>query len=240
MNNTQKEKLISLFEDVFADTYDLDARLQQEDSATYDDEISGALNDEGFPTDPKTKELVNAYIEVTSAVDENAWVEQFESDYDLQNTSSDDIDASITTDSVTECIIGHTEMTRLSVIIEDDLEEFLDENPSEAFFIDTAMKEFDIIGLNEDLFNRQYDDFPENIQSQIDDAVADELGSDANPRDVDIYVRSKGEITESDAEYLYQNDYELGHSMIDYFNSPQPVIAIIESGNLKVDVTIEE
>ena len=134
------------------------------------------------------------------------WVEQFESDYDLQNASSDDIDASITTDNVTECIIGHTEMTRLSVIIEDDLEDFMNEYPSEAFFIDTAMKEFDIIGLNENLLNRQYDNFPENIQSQIDDAVADELGSDVNPRDVDIYVRSKGEITESDAEYFYQND----------------------------------
>ena len=240
MNNTQRQKLIELFEEAFADKTELDAMLEQDDPATYYDEILGALNDEGFPTDADTLEHVNAYIEVISAVSEDAWVEQFERDYDLEEASSEDIDASLTTENVTECIVSHTEMTGLAVIIEDDLEEFLDENPSESFFIETAMKEFDIIGLDETLLNSQYDDFPENIQSQIDDTVADELGSGVNPRNVDIYVRSKGEITESDAEYLYQNDYELGHSMIDYFNSPQPVIAIIESGNLKVDVTIEE
>lgn len=240
MNNTQRQKLIELFEEAFADKTELDAMLEQDDPATYYDEILGALNDEGFPTDADTLEHVNAYIEVISAVSEDAWVEQFERDYDLEEASSEDIDASLTTENVTECIVSHTEMTGLAVIIEDDLEEFLDENPSESFFIETAMKEFDIIGLDETLLNSQYDDFPENIQSQIDDTVADELGSDANPRDVDIYVRSKGEITEADAEYLYQNDYELGNSMIDYFNSPQPVIVIIDSGNLSVDVGVEE
>lgn len=239
MNNTQRQKLADLFMEAFANTYDLDATLQQEDSATYDDEILGALNDEGFPTDVDTKELVNVYIEVTSAVSEDAWIEQFERDYDLEDASTEDIDASLTTENVIECIVSHTEMTRLTVVIEDELEEFLDEYPTESFFIETAMKEFDIIGLDETLLNSQYDDFPENIQSQIDDAVADELGSNANPRDVDIYLRSKGEITEADAEYLYQNDYELGNSMIDYFNSPQPVMAIIESGNLRVDVGVE-
>lgn len=239
MNNTQRQKLADLFVEAFANTYDLDATLQQEDSATYDDEILGALNDEGFPTDPDRREFINAYIDVSSAVDEDAWVEQFERDYDLEEASTEDINASLTSDNVVECIVRNTEMTRLSVIIEDDLEEFLDEYPTEPFFIETAMKEFDIIGLDETLLNSQYDDFPENIQSQIDDAVSDELGSDANPRDVDIYVRSKGEITEADAEYLYQNDYELGNSMIDYFNSPQPVIAIIESGNLRVDIGVE-
>lgn len=240
MNNTQKQKLAELFEDVFADKYELDTILQQEDSATYNDEILGALNDEGFPTDADIQERVNAYIEVTSNADEDAWIKQFESDYDLEDASSEDIDASLTTENVMECIISHIEMTRLTVIIEDDLEEFLDENPTEAFFIETAMKEFDIIGLDEALLNSHYDDFPENIQSQIDDAVADELGSDVEARDVDVSVRSKGEITEADAEYLYQNDYELGHSMIDYFNSPQPVVAIIDSGNLDVKVYVEE
>lgn len=240
MNNTQRQKLIELFEEAFADKTELDAMLEQDDSATYYDEILGALNDEGFPTDADTLEHVNAYIEVISAVSEDAWVEQFERDYDLEEASSEDIDASLTTENVTECIVSHTEMTGLAVIIEDDLEEFLNEYPTEPFFIETAMKEFDIIGLDETLLNSQYDDFPENIQSQIDDTVADELGSDANPRDVDIYVRSKGEITEADAEYLYQNDYELGNSMIDYFNSPQPVIVIIDSGNLSVDVGVEE
>lgn len=240
MNNTQRQKLIELFEEAFADKTELDAMLEHDDPATYYDEILGALNDEGFPTDADTLEHVNAYIEVISAVSEDAWVEQFERDYDLEEASSEDIDASLTTENVTECIVSHTEMTGLAVIIEDDLEEFLDEYPTESFFIETAMKEFDIIGLDETLLNSQYDDFPENIQSQIDDTVADELGSDANPRDVDIYVRSKGEITEADAEYLYQNDYELGNSMIDYFNSPQPVIVIIDSGNLSVDVGVEE
>lgn len=240
MNNTQKQKLAELFEDVFSDKYELDVTLQQEDSATYNDEILGALNDEGFPTDADIQERVNAYIEVTSNADEDAWIKQFESDYDLEDASSEDIDASLTTENVMECIISHIEMTRLTVIIEDDLEEFLDENPTEAFFIETAMKEFDIIGLDEALLNSQYDDFPENIQSQIDDAVTDELGSDVEARDVDVSVRSKGEITEADAEYLYQNDYELGHSMIDYFNSPQPVVAIIDSGNLDVKVYVEE
>lgn len=240
MNNTQRQKLIELFEEAFADKTELDAMLEQDDLVTYEDEIGSALNDEGFPTDPDRREFINAYIDVSSAVDEDAWVEQFERDYDLEEASSEDIDASLTTENVTECIVSHTEMTGLAVIIENDLEEFLNEYPTEPFFIETAMNEFDIIGLDETLLNSQYDDFPENIQSQIDDTVADELGSDANPRDVDIYVRSKGEITEADAEYLYQNDYELGNSMIDYFNSPQPVIAIIDSGNLSVDVGVEE
>lgn len=133
MNNTQKQKLAELFEDVFADKYELDTILQQEDSATYNDEILGALNDEGFPTDADIQERVNAYIEVTSNADEDAWIKQFESDYDLEDASSEDIDASLTTENVMECIISHIEMTRLTVIIEDDLEEFLDENPTEAF-----------------------------------------------------------------------------------------------------------
>ena len=240
MTDEQRRKLVSLFEEAFKDEEYLDHALMLNDPATYEYEAKQLLEEEGFPVaELPDLTVVDFYISITPDKTEEEFADVFIDDYGLDGASSEEVEPNLKMGNIIEFIFNNPDMTNMIVVIKDSVDDVLNEYPTESFFIETAMKEFDIIGLDETLLNSQYDDFPENIQSQIDDAVADELGSNANPRDVDIYVRSKGEITEADAEYLYQNDSELGNSMIDYFNSPQPVMAIIESGNLRVDVGVE-
>lgn len=170
------------------------------------------------------------------------WLDLFEEDYELDKYDTDEIDVIMVVEYVIETIVRHIDKVAITVVIEDDLETFLNEYPTERYFIERGQADFDVTALNEALLNMRYEEYPTEIQGQIDDAVADERGSTSDPREADVRVMYRGYVTYEVMADLYARDY-VRHSQIPldvYLRRPQTIEAVIEGGKLKVDVIVEE
>lgn len=170
------------------------------------------------------------------------WLDLFEEDYELDKYDTDEIDAMMVVEYVIETIVRHIDKLAITVVIEDDLETFLNEYPTERYFIERGQEDFDVTALNEALLNMRYEEYPTEIQGQIDDAVADERSVMTDPREADVRVMYRGNVTYAVMADLYARDY-VRHSQIPldaYLRRPQTIEAVIEGGKLKVDVIVEE
>lgn len=175
-------------------------------------------------------------------VDADEWLELFSEDYELSKYDTDEIDVIMVVEYVIETIVRHIDKVAITVVIEDDLETFLNEYPTERYFIERGQEDFDVTALNEALLNMRYEEYPTEIQSQIDEAVADERGSTSDPREADVRVMYRGYVTYEVMVDLYARDY-VRHSQIPldaYLRRPQTIEAVIEGGKLKVEVIVEE
>lgn len=175
-------------------------------------------------------------------VDADEWLELFSEDYELDKYKDDDVDAMMVVEYVIETIVRHIDKVAITVVIEDDLETFLNEYPTERYFIERGQEDFDVTALNEALLNMRYEEYPTEIQSQIDDAVADERSVMTDPREADVRVMYRGYVTYEVMADLYARDY-VRHSQIPldvYLRRPQTIEAVIEGGKLKVEVIVEE
>lgn len=241
MTDEQRRKLVSLFEEAFKDEDYLDHALMLNDPATYEYEAKQVLEEEGFPVaELPDLTVVDFYISITPNKTEEEFADVFIDDYGLDGASSEEVEPNLKMDNIIEFIFNNPDMTNMIVVIKDSVDDVLNEYPTEDYFVEQALEQFDRIALDEELLNMTYDDYPEHIKSDVDDAVADELGSDANPSEVDINVRTVRDITEAQAENLFASDYTYEIPVRDYFNSMSPVYALLEDDSLEVEIVIEE
>lgn len=181
-------------------------------------------------------------MEFKTQADEGEWVEMFSEDYELDKYKNDDVDVIMVVEYVIKTIVCHIDKVAITVVIEDDLETFLNEYPTERYFIERGQEDFDVTALNEALLNMRYEEYPTEIQVQIDDAVADERSVMTDPREADVRVMYRGYVTYEVMADLYARDY-VRHSQIPldaYLRRPQTIEAVIEGGKLKVDVIVKE
>lgn len=240
MNDKQRQELGQLFEDTLNDEQGLENYFRETDLAEYEDIITEELEAEGYPMEHISYEDVHTSMGIWAKTDDpDIWIDQFIDDYDLENASNDDIDAQINESNVYECIFNNPDKLTFAVIIHDSIEEVLDRFPPYDYFVEKVMKDFDMIGLRETLLNMDYHMFSDNIQSQVEDAVADELGSDVNTEDVELSVTPKP-ITEVQAEALYDL-YDLDNeSLNDYLNTTESLEDMLYTDTVEVEVIIEE
>lgn len=239
MNENQRQALGRLFEDTLNDEQGLENYFRETYPGEYEDIITEELGNAGYPMWFLSYEDVNTSMGIWKIDDVDIWIDQFIEDYDLENASEEDIDAQINESNVYECIFNNPDKLTFAVIIHDSIEEVLDRTPTYDYFVDKVMKDFDMIGLRETLLNMDYHMFSDNIQSQVEDAVADELGSDVNAEDVELSVIPKP-ITETQVEALYDL-YDLDNeSLNDYLNTTESLEDMLYTDTVEVEVIIEE
>lgn len=88
------------------------------------------------------------------------WLDLFEEDYELDKYDTDEIDVIMVVEYVIETIVRHIDKVAITVVIEDDLETFLNEYPTERYFIERGQADFDVTALNEALLNMRYEEYP--------------------------------------------------------------------------------
>lgn len=186
LTNEQIEKISTKFSDVFSsEQKELGNVLYQDDEATYEDMVHEALVEEGFP--PNDANYTNVEHEMTVAEGKSSedWAETFISDHSIE--TKEEFDKWNNDDKAfRDTIIAHIEDTNITVIIKEDIEEWIEHNPTELYLADRMDSWFDKVALQEAIEQNYNERTEEKIQ-----AVLNEEGfpNTVKPSDVNYVVK---------------------------------------------------
>lgn len=185
LSNQQIQKLADKFSDIFTDEKrELGDRLLLEYEYDYDQEFSEFLDSEGFPTPQANYMNVMHYAEIESNIDFEQWAEIASEDEDING--QDDFESYLNDDdNFFYTIMNNMDSATVNFYIEEELQEWIESHPTEAYLSEEMEKFYDPTEFEEVI--RQNND--EVVHDKVKEALSEEgFPEDTNPDDVDFNV----------------------------------------------------
>ena len=235
MTEKQREYIKNQFEELFADPSTIGEHYRTDDEYNYGYVVNEALIDENFPDDANHTNT-NVEVEIRNNSDLDVWCDMFEhynhiSGEDEFEANKDDEDSYLLT------IYDNIEMTEIVVTILDDVDEWLDQNPTEEYLAEQIEMEWDEEFIREvvPIYAIDYD---EKLREAIED---DAFPDDVDIMDIEVFITDIEENTsfENMAAQFIDNVYSSFESVSEYTRENQHIFDALENGmvNYEIEVT---
>lgn len=165
ITNKQFESITEQFEKAFANN-EIGDLLRTEDEPTYEYIVNEALEEEGFPQDANHYN-VNHTLMVSEGTSLEDWTERFVNDFNIE--TSEEVKVANTEDNVNAYILDNIDNTKTDVLINDELEEWIEEHGTEEYLEQRMEEFFDEHEFGEMLEQNATDEVNEKIKEALQD-----------------------------------------------------------------------
>lgn len=185
LSQTQLDKLAYAFNHQFTDNKrELGNRLREEYEYEYDQAFADTLNSEGFPTPQANYMNVNHYTEIESNISMDDWAELVQ-DNDIVS-DKDEFDAFINDDNnIFYTIMDNLDQTSINFIIEEELSEWIEAHPTEAYLSEEMEIYYDPTEFEEVIRQNNDEIVHEKVKEQL---LEEGFPEDVTPDDVDFVI----------------------------------------------------
>ena len=234
MTEKQREYIKNQFQELFADPLTIGEHYRADDEYNYGYVVNEALMDEDFPDDANHTNT-NVEVEIRNNSDLDVWCDMFEhynhiSGEDEFEANKDDEDSYLLT------IYDNIEMTEIVVTILDDVDEWLDQNPTEEYLAEQIEMEWDEEFIREvvPIYAIDYD---EKLREAIED---DAFPDDVDIMDIEVFITDIEENTsfENMAAQFIDNVYSSFESVSDYTRENQHIFDALENGYVRYEIEV--
>lgn len=234
MTEKQREYIKNQFEELFADPLSIGENYRADDEYNYGYVVNEALIDENFPDDANHTNT-NVEVEIRNNSDLDVWCDMFEhynhiSGEDEFEANKDNEDSYLLT------IYDNIEMTEIVVTILDDVDEWLDQNPTEEYLAEQIEMEWDEEFIREvvPIYAIDYD---EKLREAIED---DAFPDDVDIMDIEVFITDIEENTsfENMAAQFIDNVYSSFESVSDYTRENQHIFDALENGYVRYEIEV--
>lgn len=236
LSQSQLDKIAQAFNDQFTDgKRELGDRLRVEYEYEYDQSFSETLENEGFPTPQANYMNVNHYAEVESRLSMEDWA-TFVEDNDIVS-DKDEYNAFINDDdSVFYTIMNHLENTNVNFIIEEELSEWIEAHPTEAYLSEEMEIYYDPTELEEMIRQNNDEVVYEKVKEQL---LEEGFPEDVTPDDVDFIIYdAKLEKTFDDLAVEFIDDVNQNYNTVQDYLKTQFYMDIV-SNDRNYDFEVE-
>lgn len=234
MTEKQREYVKNQFEDLFADPLTIGEHYRVDDEYNYGYAVNEALIDESFP-DEANHTNTNVEVEIRNNSDLDVWCDMFEhynhiSGEDEFEANKDNEESYLLT------VYDNMDMTEIIVTILDDVDDWLDKNPTEEYLAEQIEMEWDEEFIRE-IIPIYAIDYDEKVKEAIED---DDFPDDIDIMDIDLIISDVEEGTsfESMAAQFIDNVYGGFESVSDYVRQNQHIYDAFENGYVKYEIEI--
>lgn len=227
LSQAQLDKLAQAFDHQFTDNKrELGNRLREEYEYEYDQEFSETLEGEGFPTPHANYMNVNHYTEIESRLSMDDWA-TFVEDNDVVS-DSDGFDAYIGDENnIVYTIMNNLEQTNINFIIEEELSEWIESHPTEAYLSEEMERYYEPTELEEII--RQSND--EVVHDKVKEQLLEEgFPEDVKPDEVDFLIYDvKLEKTFDDLAIEFIDDVNQSYNSVQDYLKTQFYIDVVRN-----------
>lgn len=234
MNETQREYVKNQFQELFADPSIIGEHYRADDEYNYGYVVNEALMDEDFPDDANHTNI-NVEVEIRNNSDLDVWCDMFEhynhiSGEDEFEANKDDEESYLLT------IYDNIDMTEIVVTILDDVDEWLDQNPTEESLAEQIELEWDEEFIRE-VIPAYAIDYVEKIKEAIED---DDFPDDVDVMAIDVFVIDieEGTSFENMAVQFIDNVYNNFESVSEYTRENQHMFDALENGMVEYEIEV--
>ena len=236
LSQSQLDKIAQVFNDQFTDgKRELGDRLRVEYEYEYDQSFSETLENEGFPTPQANYMNVNHYAEVESRLSMEDWAtfvvdNVIVSDKDEYDAFINDVDSAFYT------IMNHLENTNVNFIIEEELSEWIEAHPTEAYLSEEMEIYYDPTELEEMIRQNNDEVVYEKVKEQL---LEEGFPEDVTPDDVDFIIYdAKLEKTFDDLAVEFIDDVNQNYNTVQDYLKTQFYMDIV-SNDRNYDFEVE-
>jgi len=236
LSQTQLDKLAYAFNHQFTDNKrELGNRLREEYEYEYDQAFADTLNSEGFPTPQANYMNVNHYTEIESNISMDDWAELVQ-DNDIVS-DKDEFDAFINDDNnIFYTIMDNLDQTSINFIIEEELSEWIEAHPTEAYLSEEMEIYYDPTEFEEVIRQNNDEIVHEKVKEQL---LEEGFPEDVTPDDVDFVIYdARLEKTFDDLAVEHIDDVNQNYNSVDDYLKTQFYTDIV-SNDRNYDFEVE-
>lgn len=236
LSQTQLDKLADAFNHQFTDNKrELGNRLREEYEYEYDQAFADTLNSEGFPTPQANYMNVNHYTEIESNISMDDWAELVQ-DNDIVS-DKDEFDAFINDDNnIFYTIMDNLDQTSINFIIEEELSEWIEAHPTEAYLSEEMEIYYDPTEFEEVIRQNNDEIVHEKVKEQL---LEEGFPEDVTPDDVDFVIYdARLEKTFDDLAVEHIDDVNQNYNSVDDYLKTQFYTDIV-SNDRNYDFEVE-
>lgn len=240
LSQSQLDKIAEAFNHQFTDNKrELGDRLREEYEYEYDQVFSETLENEGFPTPQANYMNVNHYAEVESRISMEDWATLVE-DSDMVN-DKDAYDAFINDDDeVFYTIMNNLDQTTVNFIIEEELSEWIEAHPTEAYLSEEMEIYYDPTEFEEVIRQNNDEIVHEKVKEQL---LEEGFPEDVTPDDVDFVIYdARLEKTFDDLAVEHIDNVNQNYNSVDDYLKTQFYTDIVSNDrnyNFEVELTTD-
>lgn len=240
LSQTQLDKLADAFSHQFTDNKrELGNRLREEYEYEYDQAFADTLNSEGFPTPQANYMNVNHYTEIESNISMDDWAELVQ-DNDIVS-DKDEFDAFINDDNnIFYTIMDNLDQTSINFIIEEELSEWIEAHPTEAYLSEEMEIYYDPTEFEEVIRQNNDEIVHEKVKEQL---LEEGFPEDVTPDDVDFVIYdARLEKTFDDLAVEHIDDVNQNYNSVDDYLKTQFYTDIVSNDrnyNFEVELTTD-
>jgi len=235
LTNKHEQIIGEAFENVFNDIGMLGNAFLRDNEALYEQVVTQALANDGFPEDANHHN-VSHDMELVSKIDYDMWAEIYAYDEDIEDMSDEsELKSRLEREeTVINCILNNLDKVDFDVVVNDDVIEFKDSFPDYDHFQELFYTHFD-----ENEFIEYLESDSSNVQDAYDEAIREDFGSiDNAPQNLEFAVASVNIGTDIIENLFEQYDPEQHSDAITYMNDVEVYDDVINIGNFDPEIEL--
>lgn len=233
LTKAQTEQITKTFEELFSDNQ-IATLLEQEDEPTYEYFVNDALEAQGFPVDANHYNTDVSMI-ISSGISYEDWTERYINDLNIETAT--DLQVANDENNVSAYILDNINSTNVDVLVDNELEEWIEEHGTEEYLEQRMEEYFDFLEFGELLEQEATDE----VNAKLKESIAEDgFPEGTKPSDVTYLVDSNSirlTIPFGDLAEIHIDDVEQYGKVQSYLDK-QFYNDVLDTGRYDFDVEI--